>query len=385
VLERPRLIEKVKSLITDPATCHLIPFNTTRLEKELALRLGIPMYAADPRFAPLGTKSGGRRLFADVGVPHAAGRDGIRSLDDLARAVADMRAEQPALRQVLVKLDEGVSGLGNALLKLDDLPSPGHAAEPAALAERVRQLELESDEQTFDDYVSALEEGGAIVEERLQGAEFRSPSVQLRITPLGEVEVLSTHDQLLGGRSGMSFLGSVFPADPAYSRTITAAAVKIGERLAKDGVIGRFALDFVAARNEGGAWRVYCIELNLRKGGTTAPYLTLEFLTQGDYDARDGVFRTRSGQPKYYVSSDHVESDSFRTLYPMDLFDVAVKEQIHYNSATESGVVFHMMAALTERGRFGMTAVADSPEEAQQLYDRAVAAIQREAEVASRA
>src|SRR5437016_8797123 len=50
LLERPRLIERIRSLISDPDRAHLIPFNTTNREKELALRLGIPMYGADPKF-----------------------------------------------------------------------------------------------------------------------------------------------------------------------------------------------------------------------------------------------------------------------------------------------------------------------------------------------
>jgi hypothetical protein len=70
-------------------------------------------------------------------------------------------------------------------------------------------------------------------------------------------------------------------------------------------------------------------------------------------------------------------------LTPMDLFDVAMTEEMHFSSASESGIVFHMMAAVTEQGRFGLTAVADSPAEARQLYDRAVAAIDREAAAAA--
>ena len=62
------------------------------------------------------------------------------------------------------------------------------------------------------------QERGGIVEERVVGDELRSPSVQMRVTPLGEVEVLSTHDQVLGGPSGQSYLGCRFPADPGYAR-----------------------------------------------------------------------------------------------------------------------------------------------------------------------
>src|SRR5437868_10716785 len=90
--------------------------------------------------------------------------------------------------------------------------------------------------------MNKLQERKGVVEERIMGEEFRSPSVQPRITPLGAVELLSTHDQLLGGPTGQSYLGCVFPADTGYAALITREAAKIGRRLAKEGVIGRFAL-----------------------------------------------------------------------------------------------------------------------------------------------
>src|SRR5437016_14353285 len=39
LLDRPRLIKRIRCLIMDPDRAHLVPFNTTDREKELALRL----------------------------------------------------------------------------------------------------------------------------------------------------------------------------------------------------------------------------------------------------------------------------------------------------------------------------------------------------------
>ena len=102
---------------------------------------------------------------------------------------------------------------------------------------------------TLDAYMDKLVERGGIVEEVISGEEIRSPSVQLRVTPSGHVELLSTHDQVLGGPSGQSYLGCRFPADFAYSQAIVAEAEIIGARLAREGVIGRFAIDFVSVRD----------------------------------------------------------------------------------------------------------------------------------------
>ena len=76
LLERPRLIQRIAALIPDRSLCHLIPYNTTELERDLAVALGIPMYGADPRLVHLGTKTGCRRLFAEEGVRHPLGYEG---------------------------------------------------------------------------------------------------------------------------------------------------------------------------------------------------------------------------------------------------------------------------------------------------------------------
>src|SRR5947208_4672473 len=133
LLERPRLIERIRSLIMDPDRAHLVPFNTTNREKELALRLGIPMYGADPKFFPLGTKSGCRKIFMEENVPHPLGHEDIGSEEDLLDAITQMRARKPSIEQDMVKLNEGVSGEGNAIVDLRGLPT----TEKAMLKERL--------------------------------------------------------------------------------------------------------------------------------------------------------------------------------------------------------------------------------------------------------
>src|SRR5437764_2765795 len=111
LLERPRLIERIRSLIMDADRAHLVPFNTTNREKELALRLGIPMYGADPKFFPLGTKSGCRRIFMEEDVAHPLGHENLGSKEELADAIMELRVIKHSLNQLLVMLNTGDSGL----------------------------------------------------------------------------------------------------------------------------------------------------------------------------------------------------------------------------------------------------------------------------------
>jgi hypothetical protein len=381
LLARPRLLARIAAQIPNPRRSHLLPYNTTELERDVAVSLGIPMYGADPRLADLGTKSGCRRLFAEVGVPHPLGAENLHNVDAVADAIVGMRRARPGMSEVIVKLDEGVSGAGNALVDLRGLPAPGEAAERAGVVDRVRGLQLESPNVPREIYLAKLADGG-IVEERIVGQEFRSPSVQLRITPDGDVELLSTHDQLLGGPSGQSYLGCMFPADPGYARTISRYSASLAERLVSLKVIGRFAFDFVTVKEQDGTWSAYAIELNLRKGGTTHPFLTLQFLTDGRYDAETGLFRTSTGNEKHLVATDHLESDRLRSLSVADLFDIVARHGLHFHQARETGIVFHMISCLTEHGRVGLTAVGNTRAEAESLYERAQRILLEEAGVA---
>lgn len=379
VLERPRVLARIARSIPDRRRSHLIPYNTTGRERDLALALGIPMYGADHRLAPLGTKSGCRRLFREVGVPHPLGVEDVRTRDDVVRAIEGILDERPGVGQVILKLDEGVSGSGNALIDLTGL-ADAHADRRAAIEQRLDAMRPELETLSPADMLAELETRHGIVEERITGEELLSPSVQLRVLPDRTVELLSTHDQLLGGRSGQSYLGCVFPADPAYSRLITEPALAVARRLADEGVVGRFALDFVVVRDRAGKWSAWAIELNLRKGGTTHPFLTLQFLTDGRYDGDEGAFVTPEGVHKHLVATDHLESDALRALSIGDLFDAVARHGLHFDRARQEGIVFHMISSITEHGRIGMTAVGDSAERAMQLYERAGRVLLEEAE-----
>ena len=143
LLDRPRVLAHIRTLIPDASRCHLVPYATTTLERDVALTLGVPLYGADPRLLAFGTKTGCRRLFAEAGVPHPLGYENLHDVDGVVAALADMRATRPGVVEVIVKLNDGVSGRGNALVDLRGLPAPGSADERAGLRHRVEAMAFE--------------------------------------------------------------------------------------------------------------------------------------------------------------------------------------------------------------------------------------------------
>ncbi len=382
LLARPRLLNQIRKLIPDTDFSHLVPYNTTTRERDLSLVLGIPMFGPDPRLFPIGTKTGSREAFAEAGIAHPIGVNDVRTLDEVVTALARIRSARPTSGAAMVKLNEGVAGAGNAEVDLINLPPSGDDRELGALRDRVLNMTLESTKVDRAMFLDRLAERAGIVEQRVVGDELRSPSVQLRVTPLSEVEVLSTHDQILGGPTGQSFLGCRFPADTAYAGLISRDALKVSEVLARRGVIGRFAIDFVVSRSQGG-WTSDAIEINLRRGGTTHPFLTLQFLTDGRYDPESNRFVTPAGDERHLVATDHFEDPALMGLRISDLFDLVAVSGIHYDQARERGVVFHMMSAITELGRVGITAVGATAAEADERYAAAEKTLLTDAGIAS--
>jgi hypothetical protein len=351
-------------------------FTVSPLERTLAVQLGVPIFGCDPALLHLGSKSGGRRLFREAGVPVAEGLEDLAGEEDVADALTELKARDPGLRRAVVKLDEGLSGEGNAVFAFDGAPQ-GSGLAAWVRSRLPRQLAFEAHGMTWDTYRAKLRSMGAVVEAFVEGVEKRSPSAQYRIDPLGCLEAVSTHDQVLGGPSGQVFLGCRFPADAAYRLEIQAAGLKVAEVLRDQGVLGRFAVDFLSVR-EGVGWRHYAIEVNLRKGGTTHPFLMLQFLTDGRYDPETGTFRTRTGRPCCYEASDNLHSERYRGLTPDDLIDIAVLNGLHFDGAAQEGVAFHLIGALSEFGKVGLLCVGATSERAGRLYQETVAVLDRE-------
>jgi hypothetical protein len=375
MLERPRLLQRVREAIPDPASAYMTCFNVTELERSLALRLGLPIYGCDPDLLQWGSKSGSRKIFREAGIAMPPGFEDLHGAEAVAEALVELKAQRPGMRRAVVKLNEGFSGEGNAMFRYQGAPEG--TALTSWVRERLPRLAFEANDMTWDLYEEKLSQMGGIVEEFIEGETIRSPSAQFRVDPLGQLEPISTHDQVLGGDSGQVFLGARFPADECYRLDIQERGLMAARALAAKGVLGRFAIDFLSVKH-GDGWRHFAIEINLRKGGTTHPFMMLEFLTNGRYDPATGLFLTPAGQPRFYYASDNLEADRYRGLTPTDLIDIAALNGLHFDGACQQGVVFHLIGALSEFGKLGVLSIGPSHERAEALYRRTTEVLDRE-------
>lgn len=370
LLENREKLAELRREIRHPEAAHMSCFNATALERTLAVQLGIPMYACDPALAHLGNKSMSRATFRRVGLDLPDGFEDLRDIDDLTTALVSLHERNPDLRRAVVKLNDGFSGEGNAVVelsKLNDAVSPHRVAKDLVRG----GLQFEAADESWDTYEAKFETMGGIIEALIEDSRSTSPSVQLRIDPLGEIQLVSTHDQVLSGPSGQVYAGCTFPALDSYKLDLHEAGHAVAADLKASGVIGRFGVDFVSVPSPNG-WKHFAIEINLRKGGTTLPYLMLEFLTDGRYDPETGMFHTPTGGSRTYYATDNLVKDSYHGLTPGELIDAAVYEGVHYHATSQQGLVFHLLGAVTDHGKIGMVSIATDHVAARDQYEKAV-------------
>ena len=365
LLARPDDLDRLRAAIGDVdgggGGAGMLPFNVTRAEQDLADALGLPLYGPRPDLVWLGSKSGSRQVAMEAGVPVLAGTEDLTSLADLAKAVARLRETRPDAPAVVVKLNNGFSGQGNAIVEFDGLADPITASPTVFCAA----------EESWPSFEAKIEDEGAIVEELVRSPDLRSPSVQLQISPSGDYEVLSTHDQILGGPDNQVYIGCRFPARPEYRAAIQAEARKVAEVMVARGVIGVFGIDFLVDED-----RVTLSEINLRMGGTTHPFWMTRLATGGTYDQESGELRVPGGGARCYVATDNIKSLRLLGSQPADVIARIDESGLAFDPSTGTGVTLHLLGALPGAGKMGVVCIAETPEAADDLYVRVLEALE---------
>ena len=363
LLQHDTFLDELIGEIESREDAYILTFNVSPWELEVSERLEMPLYGPSPEAAALGSKSGSRRVAREANVPVLPGHEDLFSVAELEEAIYNLRSELPGLETVVLKLNNGFSGQGNAVIELADLRSPLTGSPTVFCAP----------EEAWPTYSSKVAAEGAIVEQLARHRQLISPSVQLRVVPGGFAEIVSTHDQILGGPDDQVYLGCRFPARPEYRKVIMEHGMSVAKVLASVGVIGSFGIDFVGLPDDDG-YRLHLGEINLRMGGTTHPFLMARMITGGQLDEETGEL-VANGRPKYYVASDNLKSDDYRYLSPERAIDVLERKGIAFDRARGTGSTLHLLGALQSFGKLGVVSISNSPEEAASLYDEVTATL----------
>lgn len=363
VLRSDQTLDLIRSAIGGDGG-YVLPFNVTSLERRFAEEVGMPVFGPHPDFIALGSKSGSRRVAKAANVPILSGREDLYSLDDVEHAIEAILEEHPGAEAVVIKLNNGFSGQGNAIVDLRTLRFPLEETPTIFCAS----------EESWASFAAKIADEGAVVEELLRSPHAESPSVQVRIAPGGSIEMFSTHDQILGGPDDQVYLGCRFPARVEYRRRILDLALETSKVLAGEGVFGPFGIDFIVVPGRDDL-DVYLAEINLRNGGTTHPFAMARLITLGRYEFSSGDL-VADGTSKFYVATDNLKSPAYVGMTPAVAVAALEHAGLAYDHDSRTGATLHLLGALREYGKVGALCIANSYEAAEELYENVVAALE---------
>lgn len=374
ILSRPAFLVRLEKFLAGSPRSSISCYTVTELEQQLSERLQLPVHGPRPEHLRLTANSGSRAMFSGLGISHPVGASELVYIGDVARAMLKLARSKPALPKALLKHNYSISGMGNAVVDLRELQEKLQVSSAVSDEELVRWVvdrveswtELVNQGDEWTDYWDRFQAHGGALEECVEGTPC---SVQVRIDLDGSVQVIGTHEELLGGQEHQKYIGCKFPARDFLAFPMIEAGQKLGERMASEGVVGRFSVDFLAAPKNGETLdSLVAVDVHLRKGNTTLPLRTLQLLSGGRYDSQTGLFTDDRGRQLSYLSSDHFGGGQFKGMMARDLLEIVTSLGLHYSSASGTGAVFHMLSGLSELGQAGITCIERSPEEAERLY-----------------
>lgn len=353
VMEDRAILKILESEINKADVIELINFSSSSQIDLLGQNLNITVEEG-PEFLSQywGSKAGSKEAFLKSNVPTPRGTTKVfKSLDEIKNAAIKMATAHSPSESVVIKLNEGgwAGGLGSAIISCRKL------LQTNALSQSLERIL-----QPWESFVQEILQGGAIVEEYVVGAVC-SPSGQGYIDERGEVEVTSTHDQILDKGK---YVGCSYPAPTQHLSQIYEAVRKVGKTLSDHGVRGTFGIDFIGF-DKG---KLLAVEINLRKVGNSHVFSYVKSIIANEIGS-DGLLKNKNNLPIYYVNQ-WVYKPSLsknKKMEPKTAIERLRRKGLFYNYKTQTKTIFHLLGTLNSSGFVEATSIENSREKALEL------------------
>lgn len=169
ILDSPAVLRKIINSAGHDAW--LLPFVVTQDEERLAAATGLKMYGPSASLASaFGSKTGCREAAGLAGVDTVPGVGGLTDINDIEDAAWRLAAEHGG---VMLKLNDGYGGLGNAIIE----------RLPEGLPLSSAKIRFSVPDETWLSFATKIAQRGGVAERYVTDPGLRSPSVLLGVTP----------------------------------------------------------------------------------------------------------------------------------------------------------------------------------------------------------
>ena len=221
LLQRPARSAGSATWSANPEMAIMLPFCITEDEVELAVRLGLPIYGSDPatQLARDEDRAAGRCSRRRASRTRS-GLDVDGEADVLAPRCASCARRSRRARRAIAEADQGVSGLGNAIVDLDARRATTCAARSSSRTTRPSRRVPRGVRPRGRDRRGA-DRGRRCSAARASSSASARPA---RWTSCRRTTRCSA------APTGMTYFGCHFPAAPEYAERLAAEALKVGRQ-----------------------------------------------------------------------------------------------------------------------------------------------------------
>eukprot|EP00520_Triparma_pacifica_P000276 CAMPEP_0118660132 /NCGR_PEP_ID=MMETSP0785-20121206/15500_1 /TAXON_ID=91992 /ORGANISM="Bolidomonas pacifica, Strain CCMP 1866" /LENGTH=999 /DNA_ID=CAMNT_0006553319 /DNA_START=29 /DNA_END=3024 /DNA_ORIENTATION=+ len=354
-------------------------------EKRLGLELNLPVFQPDLQVGNLySTRGGAKRAFisADVSVP--VGAHDIYDEEDFVIALTKLIASNLDVSRWMFRIDADYNNVGCAYFDVEHLKcvadlrkereqlylihkgdvSVWHHPDVQLLARAKILKDLRSMLHlkgvccgkemfySFKQFLAHFMRVGGVIEAEPVGVIGR-PSINMMITPLGEVRIESCVDLLVDDES--TVIGSSFPVKSVPLKALEGAGLAVSKELVEKGMIGYYSINFVAYRIKGedgqkGSLRMVGMAIEPQLTTAAITYKFVKYVC-GEASLGRGVKLSRS-----YAVIDAMFNPSLGSVQYGSFFKLCRMQAVSFDLESLSGLMFLLFDTLSA-GVLGMIAV----------------------------
>jgi len=376
LLYSPRALKRIITFIGNrPA--YIVPNAVGADDVRVSMRLKLPLLGPDDRLATLySSKSGCKRIFASAQVNMPPAAYDIYSTDDCFQALTRLVVRYPNVKRWLFKMDDEFGGRGHAWIDMSHVnctqeiqafnamyPNAAEIIEEdeevAEASEDLRLrvkaelmkvvprrvcLAVKTAYRSWDEYMDAFAHCGGVIE-ACPATVDSSPSANLFIEPTGDVNLVSTQEQLFGAAYCCEV--TLCPATSLPPGAMRAAALAVGKVCYQKGITGYVGVDFVVFRDEHtDSLRLWAVDLNLRMTSSCCGFQMFSFLTHGGkLDPRTGTYSIGERAQKESDSKENAQKYERAFCYIDFLGNPKLSEMQHtafFNLCRLRGISFDL-------------------------------------------
>ena len=365
VLYSPSTIKRLKNLVKH-TKAYIVPGPMTKEEVELAVALGLPIYAGDPHKSQLfSTKSGSKRVLSEASIPLPPGAFDIYDEKEFLATLTRLICNNPDIETWIFKIDNELAGRGHAFLDVGALKpiknlKKGDLQVNEEKQARIYQyllrvlpskvkIAMPNLYTSWKEYLKEFVKSGGVIEAGAPCLPNKkgSVSVVFCVNPDKSIDLIGAFDKL----ESKKFVTTAysFPQKALPNMNFKLFALTLGSTLYEKDILGYVCVDLVSFPDDRSSSEhplFWAVDLNCHLNAVGSVMYFFDFLMQGNLDETFGnydvnfVEETRKTQERNFLLVPFINYPGISRVVYKNFFYMAKLQGVSFDFQNKKGTNF---------------------------------------------